>query len=334
MHENKLNIVVTGSAGFIGATFCHEILKLEHKVLGIDNYSNSSKSSTDILKKHHSENFSFEELDLSKKNNNFSDKLEFFQPDLVVHFAALKSVSASEKKPNLYWKNNLDSTINVIEAMKIAGCNKLIFSSSASVYGKSNSQPVDEYSNLKPESIYGQTKLGCENIILQNCQEGMINAVIFRYFNLSGCHKDQIFYETPQTSETLMTNLIEVAKGNKKKLTIFGGNFNTHDGSASRDFIHIDDLMDAHFCAIDLLENIKGCEVFNLGTGIETTVLEMLRMFESSNTVAIHHEVGKPRPEDIPRSYTDPTKFEKASGWKAKKSLKDICSDSWEPNKI
>ena len=333
MNQNKLNIIVTGSAGFIGATFCHELLKLKHKVLGIDNYSNSSKSTTEILIRNHAMNFSFEEHDLSREDNKFLKKLESFRPDLVIHFAALKSVSISENEPDLYWKNNLDSTINVIHAMKEVGCNKLIFSSSASVYGKSNSQPVEEDSALNPKSIYGQTKLACENIIEKHCQEGFIDAIIFRYFNLSGCHKDQIFFETPKTSDNLMTNLIEVAKGNKKKLTIYGGKFNTEDGSASRDFIHIVDLLDAHFCAIDLLESIKGCETFNLGTGKETTVLELLKVFEHSNGVKVQFEIGKPRAQDIPRSYTNPSKFEKIFCWKAKKSLKDICKDSWAPHK-
>lgn len=333
MHENKLNILVTGSSGFIGATFCHEVLKRRHNVLGLDNYSNSSKSSTEILKHHHAKHFSFEELDLSRKDNNFLKKIESFKPDLVVHFAALKSVSNSENEPDLYWKNNLDSTINVIQAMKEVGCKKLIFSSSASVYGKSNPQPVDEYSALNPESVYGQTKLASENIIGKYCKEASLGAVIFRYFNLSGCHEDQIFFETPQTSENLMTNLIEVAKGNKDKLTIHGGKYNTQDGSASRDYIHIQDLMNAHFKAIELLENIQGCEIFNLGTGKETTVLELLKVFEHSNAVKINHEIGKSRAEDIPRSFTNPTKFEKASGWKAQKSLEDICKDSWSPNK-
>tara|TARA_B100001750_G_C15514526_1_gene606014 strand:+ start:2701 stop:3705 length:1005 start_codon:yes stop_codon:yes gene_type:complete len=334
MHDNKLKILVTGSAGFIGATFCHKVLKLKHRVLGVDNYSNSLKSSTEILKSYHAKNFSFEDLDLTRKDNVFIQKLESFRPDLVVHFAALKSVSVSEIEPDLYWKNNLDSTVNVIKAMHEVGCRKLIFSSSASVYGKHNTQPVNEDSDLDPASVYGKTKLACENVIKEYCKEGFLDAVIFRYFNLSGCHEDRLFFETPKTSENLMTKLIEVAKGNKEKITIFGKEFNTQDGTATRDYIHIEDLLDAHMIAIDFLKENKGCEVFNLGTGKETTVLELLKVFEESNGVKVQYKIGKPRLGDVSRSYTNASKFERVSGWKAQKSLKDICFDSWAPNKL
>jgi len=252
----KLNILVTGSAGFIGATFCDEVLKLNHKVLGIDNYLNSLKLSTDNLKLHHKNNFSFLELDLAESNNVLLQELELFKPDLVVHFAALKSVGAGESDPDLYWKNNLDSTINLLHAAKESGCTKIIFSSSAAVYSKHNSQPVSESSDLGAESVYGETKVACENIIKDFCEKNIMDAVIFRYFNVSGCHKNKLFFENNKNSENLMTNLIDVAKGNSNELAIFGDNYNTKDGTATRDYIHIEDLLDAHIKIIDLLKDI------------------------------------------------------------------------------
>ena len=331
--ESKLNILVTGSAGFIGATFCHEVLKLNHKVLGIDNYSNSSKLSTDNLKFHHKNNFTFLELDLAESNKELSQELESFKPDLVLHFAALKSVRVGESDPDLYWKNNLDSTLNLLHAAKESGCKKIIFSSSAAVYSKSNLQPVSEDSDLEAESVYGETKLACENIIKDFCEENFMDAVIFRYFNVSGCHKNRLFFETNKTSENLMINLIDVAKGNANEIAIFGDNYNTKDGSATRDYIHIEDLLDAHIKIIDLLKEIKGCEIFNLGSGVETSVLQLLNIYEQSNGVKINYKISNRRPGDLPSSFSNPYKFNIFSNWKTQKNLRDICIDSWNSNK-
>tara|TARA_B100000768_G_scaffold182020_1_gene208487 strand:+ start:1755 stop:2747 length:993 start_codon:yes stop_codon:yes gene_type:complete len=323
-----LNILVTGSAGFIGASFCHEALRLNHKVVGIDNYSNSPESRTNILKAYSKENFKFLEFNLADYSNSLIEEFQFFKPDLIVHFAALKSVSAAEANPDLYWKNNIESTRNILNFAKKSGCSKIVFSSSAAVYGKCNPQPVNENSILEPESIYGKTKLACENLIKDFCKKTTIDAIIFRYFNVSGCHKDKLFFETTKTSQNLMMNIIDVAK-NKEEISIFGNNFNTCDGSATRDYIHVEDLLSAHFTAMDLLEKINGCEVFNLGSEEEVSVLQLLRVFEESNKVKVEYKISNPRPEDLPRSLSDSSKFRRFSNWKTKKDLKDMCVDSW-----
>lgn len=328
-----MNILVSGSAGYIGANFCHEVLKLNHVVLGVDNYLNSSSSITKTLKMIHKKNFSFLELDLKKTNNFFTTELQSFKPDLVVHFAALKSVSAAELNPDLYWKNNIESTINILEAAKNAGCNKMIFSSSAAVYSKSNVLPVNEKSVLEPESIYGKTKLACENIVKEFCKENSMNAIIFRYFNVSGSHQDKIFFESSATSENLMTKIIDVATGRKDELEVFGDDYNTKDGSATRDYLHIEDLLNAHTGLMNLFSQIEGFEVFNLGSSTETTVLQLLKEFELANGIKVNYKISKSRCGELPRSLSDTSKIKAFSGWMAKKSLQDICFDAWTPNK-
>ncbi len=324
---NKL--LVTGSAGFIGSTFCYEALKRGFEVMGMDNYSNSNKSSTEILKSY-SNKFSFCELDLSTNLETLKEEFKKFQPDAVIHLAALKSVQASEEDPTLYWKNNLGSTSNVIESMHEISCKKLIFSSSASVYAAYNELPLTEDSALDPISIYGKTKLACENLIQDSCRNGKVEAVIFRYFNLSGAHKERIFLERQEYSDSLMTKLIDVAEGNRDLITIYGNKHITEDGTASRDFIHIDDLVDAHFIIFRIFNDFKGCEIFNLSTGKETSVLSLLQIFQESHKVSIQHVVGKPRKQEISRSFASSGKIFSLTGWKTKKTIEDICFDSWD----
>jgi UDP-glucose 4-epimerase len=220
-----------------------------------------------------------------------------------------------------------------LHAAKESGCNKIIFSSSAAVYSKHNSQPVTEGSDLGAESVYGETKLACENIIKDFCEENVMDAVIFRYFNVSGCHKNKLFFENNKNSENLMINIIDVAKGNLKELAIFGGNYNTKDGTATRDYIHIEDLLGAHIKILDLFKEVKGCEIFNLGSGEETSVLQLLKIFEQSNGLKIRYKISNPRLGDLPTSFSNPRKFNIFSDWTTHKNLQDICKDSWDSNK-
>ncbi len=321
-------ILVTGSAGFIGSTLCYEALKQGFAVKGIDNYSNSKKFNTRILKDF-SKNFSFQEMDIAKNLQAVKDHFQEFQPDLVIHLASLKSVQQSEENPDLYWKNNLDSTANILESMSGISCNNLIFSSSASVYCPNNDLPLTETSNLGPLSTYGQTKLACEKLIHDNCEKEGINAVIFRYFNLCGAHKEKLFFETSEISESLMTKIIDVAEGNRQFIKVYGNNHLTQDGTASRDFIHIDDLLDAHFSIMSSINKINGFEIFNLSTGKETTVLSILKKFQEMHKLSIEYIIGTPRNEEISRSFASAEKIGSFIGWKAKKTIDDICADSW-----
>lgn len=162
------------------------------------------------------------------------------------------------------------------------------------------------------------------------CQDNPLDAVIFRYFNVSGCHKEVLFSEAIETSQNLMMNIIEVAKKNKQEISVFGNKFNTSDGSATRDFIHLQDLLSAHFAAIDILNKIKDTEIYNLGSEQEVSVLELLSTFEKSNGVQVRYKISNPRQEDLPRSLSDSSKFRSLSKWKAQKDLRDICVDSWK----
>ncbi len=321
--------MVTGSAGFIGASFCYEALKNNHKVLGVDNYSNSSRKTTRILKNIFKKNFSFLELNLAKSKKMVIEDLKFFKPDLILHFAALKSISAAEANPDLYWENNINATTNLLNFAEEIGCSKFIFSSSAAVYGENNSQPVNEESILKPESIYGKTKLECENLIKDFCKDNTLDAVIFRFFNVCGCHKDKFFYETSKTSQNLMMNIIEVANKRKERISIYGNRFSTNDGSATRDYVHIEDLLSAHFKVISMLKNITFCEIFNLGSEKEVSVLEFIKTFEETNGIKLTYKISEPRPGELPRSLSDTTKLKNYSNWRVEKNLKDMCLDSW-----
>ena len=325
-------ILVTGSAGFIGSTLCYEGLKQGFVVMGIDNYSNSKQLNTKILKGF-SKNFSFQEVDIANNPKAVKGYFKEFQPDLVIHLASLKSVQESEKNPSLYWKNNLDSTANILESMSEISCNNLIFSSSASVYCPNNDLPLTETSVLGPLSIYGQTKLACEKLIHDNCEKEGISAVIFRYFNLCGAHKEKLFFETSEISESLMTKIIDVAEGNRKSITVYGNDHLTKDGTASRDFIHIDDLLEAHFTIISSINKFNGFEVFNLSTGKETTVLTILEKFQEMHKLSIEYYIGGPKNEEISRSFASAKKIGSLIGWKAKKTIDDICADSWGASK-
>ncbi len=325
-------ILVTGSAGFIGSTFCYEALKKGFEVMGIDNYSNSKHFNTKILKDF-SKNFSFQEIDIANNPIAVKDHFKEFQPDLVIHLASLKSVQESKKNPSLYWKNNLGSTDNILESMSEISCKNLIFSSSASVYSPNNDLPLTETSDLAPLSIYGETKLACEKLIHDNCEKEGINAVIFRYFNLCGAHKEKLFFETSEISESLMTKIIDVAEANREFITVYGNNHLTKDGTASRDFIHIDDLLNAHFTVISSFNKLNGFEVFNLSTGKETTVLSMLEKFQEMHKISIEYIIGSPSDEEISRSFASAEKIDSFIGWKAKKTIDDICTDSWGASK-
>lgn len=331
MVNKSLRIMVTGSAGFIGSTFCYKALSLNHQILGLDNYSNSSEERSIELKKYFHKNFSFLEIDLAKQKEQLEEAMKIFKPDLIVHFAGLKSVSESKKNPNKYWSNNVDSTMNILGAMERTSVKKIIFSSSAAVYGNSNDQPVNESSLINPSSVYGETKQKCEEIIKEFSDKKIVDAVVLRFFNLCGCHKEALFFENPRTSESLMSEIIKVSLGYKENLIIFGKNFHTRDGTPSRDFIHIEDLIEALMLLINDCNIIKKYEIYNLGTGKDTTVLELVDDFIRINKVKINYKSGNPKKEDIDKSYSNPLKFYKKTGWKAKKDIKDICIDSWKP---
>ena len=288
-----MNILVTGGAGYIGGTFAYEALKNNHNVLALDNFSNSKPEQIKKLKSIFNKNFSFHELDLSIQSNELSECLREFKPDVVVHFAGLKAVGESQSNPIKYWDNNVVSSINLLKAMAENSIKKLIFSSSATVYGDSKLQPIPETADIKSMSVYGSTKIVIERMFSEAASIGKIDVVSLRYFNPVGAHKEKVIFENPFVfPNNLMPRIIRVALGIDEKLEIYGDDYETKDGSGERDYIHILDLIAGHFSAINYILEHNGESVFNLGTGTSTSVFELIKTFESVNSLKIPYKIS------------------------------------------
>ena len=332
MKNNK--ILITGTAGFLGGSLAYELLKKSFNVVGIDNYSNSDGSNTKKLEKYFGSSFKFYELDLSNELSLMKKVFLEEQPEAVIHFAAKKSTIGSKKAPLQYWKNNLNSTINVIDAMESIGCKKLIYSSSAAVYGESESPPANELDHLFPMTPYSSTKMASEMFIKDLCQNGDIKAIILRYFNPVCSHLDQVITENlSQEDSTLMQEIIKTALGKNKILKIFGSDFDTKDGTCERDFIHTQDVLDAHYVSMSNFQNFEKSLTLNVGTGISVSVLELIKAFEKNNKIKINYEFCKKREGEISKSYADISFINKKFGWAAKKNIKDMVIDAWTPFK-
>lgn len=320
-------ILVTGSAGFLGSTFTLEALNRGFSVIGVDNYINSSSNSTSLLKRE-SKNFSFKELDL----RNFDDLNELLsgtQPDCVVHFAGSKSLSDSFIDPLFYWENNVSSSINLLNAMKLNGVKNIIFSSSATVYGENKVQPVSEDFDLSPQSPYANTKHAIEQLIRDYSDD--INYMILRYFNPIGSHKERLFFDYPsKTANNIMPKLIRVARGIEDHVKVFGDDYQTKDGTGERDYIHVSDLIDCHILSLEHLKDCKSSHILNIGTGKKHSVLELIDTFSKVVKIQINYKIVGRREGDIPISYADPSKSFKVINFKPKKQLADMCIDSWE----
>jgi UDP-glucose 4-epimerase len=325
------NILVTGSAGFLGSPLCFNLLKMGYKVTGIDNYSNSDESNTQKLIECYKNSFNFYDLDLS---DNISDLNEIFikhRPSFVIHFAALKSVDESEKHPEVYWRNNIQSTKNLLSSMINFKCNKIIYSSSAAVYGNQDVQPIRENALLEPISVYAETKIKCEELIKEASISFGIDGISLRYFNPIGSHSSKLFKEVlKNNSGTIMNEIINTALDNNRILKIFGNNYPTKDGTCERDFIHLDDLINAHEKSINFINDFRGYEVFNVGTGKPVSILELVSNFIKHNQVGLRYEFSLKRAGDIQSSYADVRKINDMLNWESKKNLEDMVKDSWE----
>jgi UDP-glucose 4-epimerase len=324
-------ILVTGCSGYIGATFTYEALKLGHKVLGIDNFSNSSKEVIEKLKLGNEELFLFEEIELHQNSTKLNILLERFNPDFVVHFAALKSVNDSTKLPAVYWRNNLLSTLNLVDAMIKSGCRKLIFSSSAVIYGNSKIQPVKEDFAFTFNTPYANTKIAIEKYLQDISLSGCLDVVSLRYFNPVGSHSSYLIYEDPRGApNNLMPRIIRVALGLDQEISIYGNDYKTRDGTGERDYIHVDDLIKGHILSIEYLHHKEGFTPINLGTGNKHSVLELIHAFEKVNNISVNYRYDDRRDGDIPISYADPGFALHELSWKPAKSLEDMCGDSWQ----
>jgi len=327
-----MNILVTGSAGFIGAPLAYDLLNMGHRVIGIDSYINSNPEKTLKLEINFKDKFKFFKLDLSSNIKILDSIFNEYKPDLVIHLAALKSVQESIVNPDLYLVNNIESTRNIIKIMNLHSCKKIIYSSSAAVYGNQDTQPIVENAVCRPISPYAESKLTCEELIKNAANEGQIDGVSLRYFNPIGSHSSNLFKEQLiKKTGTIMQEIVKVALKKNKSLKIHGNSYSTKDGTCERDFIHIDDLLGAHLKSIDFINSFEGYDTFNVGTGNPVTILNLTESFIKYNKRLINYEFINDRPGDIASNYADTTKINKKMRWKSKKGLKEMVVDSWIP---
>lgn len=326
-----MNILVTGGAGYIGSHTCVELLESGYEVVVVDNLCNSNPKSLERVRELTGKSVKFYEGDV--RDEELLRKI-FAENEIaaVIHFAGLKAVGESVAQPWRYYDNNLNSTLVLTKVMGEAGCKNIIFSSSATVYSGDNEMPLRETSRTgNCTNPYGWTKYMTEQIL-----SGMAKAdpqwsiVLLRYFNPVGAHKSGTMGEDPRgIPNNLMPFITQVAVGRREKLSVFGNDYDTPDGTGVRDYIHVVDLAKGHVAAIRYAVENHGCEVFNLGTGVGYSVLDMVKAFETANGVKIPYAIVDRRPGDLATCYADPAKSREVLGWKAEKTLEDMCRDSW-----
>lgn len=325
-----MKILVTGGLGFIGSHTCVSLLEENYEVVVVDKLSNSDISVIDKIKKITNKNLKFYQADVC--NEEELDKIFSNEKiDAVIHFAAYKAVGESVEKPILYYENNLISTIKLCKIMKKHHCNKLVYSSSATVYGSPKELPIKEDFPLSTTNPYGTTKLMTERILKDIClADPTFSVIILRYFNPIGAHESALLGEDPNgIPNNLMPYIMKVAVKKLDSLNIFGNDYDTKDGTGVRDYIHVVDLANGHLKALDKVNNTEGINYYNLGTGKGYSVLEVVKAFEKVNNVTIPYTIVARRPGDIAACYADPTKAKKELNWEAVKTLEEMCKDSY-----
>ena len=326
-----MNVLVTGGAGYIGSHTCVELLESGYGVVVIDNLCNSNPKSLERVQELTGKTLKFYEGDV--RDADLLRKI-FAENEIgcVIHFAGLKAVGESVSIPWKYYDNNLNSTLVLTKVMEEVGMKNIIFSSSATVYDAANEMPLRETSRTgNCTNPYGWTKYMTEQIL-----SGMAFAdktwgvVLLRYFNPIGAHISGRIGEDPRgIPNNLMPYITQVAVGRREKLSVYGNDYPTHDGTGVRDYIHVVDLAKGHVAAVEYTVNHPGCEVFNLGTGTGYSVLDMVHAFRNVNNVALPYQIVGRRPGDIATCYADPAKSAEVLGWKATKDQTDMCRDTW-----
>lgn len=326
-----MNVLVTGGAGYIGSHTCIELLESGFGVIVIDNLCNSSSKSLERVQQLTGKSLKFYEGDV--RDEALLQKI-FAENEIscVIHFAGLKAVGESVSKPWEYYDNNLNATLVLTKVMKRVGMKNLIFSSSATVYTADNELPLRETSRTGGcTNPYGWTKYMTEQILSGIAYADKEWSIcLLRYFNPIGAHKSGMLGEDPRgIPNNLMPYITQVAVGRREKLSVYGDDYNTPDGTGVRDYIHVVDLAKGHVAAVEYTATHQGCEVFNLGTGVGYSVLDMVNTFQSVNNIAVPYVITDRRPGDIDACYADPSKSASVLGWKAEKTLEDMCRDSW-----
>ncbi|MBL7135688.1 MAG: UDP-glucose 4-epimerase GalE [Candidatus Marinimicrobia bacterium] len=325
-----MKILVTGGAGYIGSHTCLELLQVGFEVIVVDNLSNSKEESLKRVQELTGKTLSFHKVDLLDKKalNAVFDKYSF---DAVVHFAGLKAVGESVAIPLRYYHNNVIGTMILCEIMNKHNVKNIVFSSSATIYGDPHKVPITEDFPLSPANPYGSTKLMIETILKDLYHSDKYwNIALLRYFNPVGAHPSGRIGEDPNgIPNNLMPYISQVAVGKLDKLSVYGNDYPTHDGTGIRDYIHVVDLAQGHLVALDKLKTNPGLIIYNLGTGRGHSVLEVITAFEKASGKKIPYEVVGRRSGDIAICYTDPSKAQKELGWCAERNIDDMCADTW-----
>lgn len=327
---NSKSILVTGAAGYIGSHACVELLEAGYKIVALDNLHNSSVTSLQRVEEITGKTFPFIEGDI--RDQTILEKLfTNYEIDGVVHFAGFKAVGESVKNPLLYYENNVQGSIELLNAMQRHNVKKMVFSSSATVYGIPKTVPIDETFPLSAINPYGQTKLMIEEILrdIGNADKEWRIALL-RYFNPIGAHESGKIGENPSgIPNNLMPYITQVAVGKRDQLSVFGDDYDTPDGTGVRDYIHVVDLAKGHLSALEFLSDHTGVDAFNLGTGNGYSVLELISAFEKVSGKKIPYQITDRRPGDSAICYADTTKAEQMLHWKAQYGIERMCEDAW-----
>ncbi len=326
-----MHIIVTGGAGYIGSHTCLELLEAGHEVTVIDNLCNSSREALHRVQELTGKTIRFFEADLLDMEAVEQVFARSTDADAVIHFAGLKAVGESVARPLLYYHNNITGTINLCRVMESHGLKNIVFSSSATVYGDPATVPILEDFPLSCTNPYGRTKLMIEEILRDlHVADPAWNVALLRYFNPVGAHKSGRIGEDPGgIPNNLMPYISQVAVGTLEELSVFGGDYPTHDGTGVRDYIHVVDLALGHLRALEKLMQNPGVVTYNLGTGRGYSVLDMVRAFEEASGRRIAYRITERRPGDIAECYADPGLARRELGWKAERGIREMCEDTW-----
>ena len=326
-----MEILVTGATGFIGSHTCVELINSGYDIVGIDNFINSKPEALDSIEKITGKRIAFYEGDVCDEKLLRKIMTEH-KITAAIHFAGLKAVGESVEKPLMYYQNNLLSTIILAKVMNEFGCKKIIFSSSATVYGNPHIVPITE--NFPVGEItnpYGATKLMCEDILkdLQHAEPDW-GVCLLRYFNPIGAHESGLIGEEPNgIPNNLMPYIVKVASKQLPQLNVLGNDYPTYDGTGVRDYLHVVDLAKGHVCALKKLLGETGVLIYNLGTGKGSSVLDLVETFKKVNNIEVPYVIAPRRAGDIPECYANADKALKELGWRAEKNVEDMCRDSW-----
>ena len=326
-----MSILVTGGTGYIGSHTVVELMNSGSEVVIVDNLSNSKLCVLDRIEAITGKRPTFIKCDLCDKEALEAVFVAHPEIEAVIHFAGLKAVGESVSMPVWYYFNNLTSTLNLLDCMNKHGVNRIVFSSSATVYGVPETVPIREDFPLSTTNPYGETKLMIERILKDTCVANKdLSVCVLRYFNPIGAHESGTMGEDPRgIPNNLLPYIAKVAAGKLACLSVFGDDYNTPDGTGVRDYIHVVDLAKAHLKAIERAETVTGVEHFNVGTGVGYSVLDIINAYEKATGIKINYKIAPRRPGDIDECYANPTKAYTVLGWKAENNIEDMCRDSY-----